>query len=134
MVSSAAASPVGPVVGHQCLDPRRGGHRRVPSQRADGAARLLQPLARELVRPMHSRQHDVTVGAVFHEGAGRLELDGQAGQGVGEHIVDLARDPRRLLEPRGPQLLLVRALGLGQQQLGLLGPERALAGIGRGQE
>jgi hypothetical protein len=33
--------------------------------------------------------------------------------------MDVAGDPRRLLEPGGPQLLLLRALGLGEQQLRL---------------
>ena len=70
----------------------------------------------------------VAVGALLEQRARRLELDRQTGQRMGEHVVDLARDPRRLLQARRAQLLLVRALGLGQQQLGLLGPLRATGG------
>lgn len=82
---------------------------------------------------MHAREQGVPVGALLDQRGRRLELNRQAGQRVRQHVVDLARDSRRLLEPRRAQLLLVRALRLGEQQLGLL---RALARLaaGRGGE
>ena len=115
-----------PVLGHERLDPRRRRHR-LAAQHADGLPGLLQPLARERVRALHPRQHRVAVGALLNQRTRRLELNREPGERVRQHVVDLPGDPRRLLEPRRAQLLLVRALGLGEQQLGLFGTHLGLA-------
>ena len=50
--------------------------------------------------------------------AGALELDGQAGQRVGEHVVQLAGDAAAFGQRGRGGLGLLRVLELGQQQLG----------------
>ncbi len=47
-----------------------------------------------------------------------LELDRGAGEGVGEHVVKLARDPATLGDRGGTRLLLARVLQLCEQHLG----------------
>jgi len=61
---------------------------------------------------MHSPQAPQdfrSLAAALEQRAGRLQLDRQAGQRVREHVVDLAGDPRRLLQTRGAELLLAGA-------------------------
>ena len=107
----------------QRRDRSRRRHRRIAAQCSDRTARLLQPLARELVCALDALADRVRIRALREQRVGRLELDHEAGERVREHVVDVARDPRRLFESRGSQLLLVRALRLRQQQLGLLEPQ-----------
>ena len=50
--------------------------------------------------------------------AGALQLDGQPGQRVGEHVVQLAGDAAALGQRRGGGLALACVLELGHQQFG----------------
>ena len=87
------------------------------------------PSRASVVGTLHAREDSVAVGALFDQRARRLELNRQPGQRMSQDVVDLTRDPGRFLQARRAQLLLVRALGLGEQQLGLL---RAHAGLATG--
>ena len=60
-----------------------------------------------------------------------LQLDRRTGERVGEHVVELARDPAALRHRRRPQLLLAGILELGEQQLGrVLARARLLDEVG----
>ncbi len=77
--------------------------------------------------------HERLLGARLHQRGGCLQLDRQPGQRMSEHVVYLSSDPCRLLQARRAQLLLARALRLGEQELGLVGSTDGLAGVGAGE-
>ena len=91
-------------------------------KRADRPTRLTEPVTRQLMRTFDPRANALRVSALIEQRRRRLKLDGQAGQRVRQYVVDVASYPRLLLQARRAQLLLVRALGLGEQQLRLLSP------------
>ena len=66
---------------------------------------------------MVARRASLTASAPG-ELAGALKLDGQAGQRVGEHVVQLSGDAAAFGQRGRGSLGLPRVLELGQQQLG----------------
>jgi ABC-2 type transport system ATP-binding protein len=96
----------------QRLEPL-GARQRVAAQGGDGAAGLVEPAGGEVVGALHRRHHLGGRGAVPREQPRRLELQGEGREGVGEHVVHVARHPGALAEcgrlrvrlARLPQLL-----------------------------
>ena len=101
----------------------------ITAQSSDRTAGFLQALTCESVGPLDAIADGVWILALGKQHVGRLQLDHEAGECVREHVVDVTGDPRRLFESGGSQLLLVRALRLGQQQLGLLKANPGLTDI-----
>ena len=101
--------------------------RRVAAQRSDRASRLLESLARRQLAATDPFERAVDVAALGEQQLGRLELDRQAAEGVSEHVVDLARDPRALIERRGSPARRLGPSRLRDERLGGAAPCDVLA-------
>ena len=107
--------------------------RRVGPQRSDRPARLGQPLVNEPPGVGEQAQRAVDVVALGQHRLRGLYLDPERAQRVGQDIVDLAGDPRALVQRGGALGLELGPAGLGEQRLGLLGlgPVDALVASGQ---
>ena len=105
---------------------RLGQRAAVLAQGGNGLARLVEAVDRKLTRALDALRGTVDVGALHEQGLGDLELDGECGQGVRQHVVHLACNAHALVERGGARLLLARPLRLCEQQLRLLGAQDVL--------
>ncbi len=92
--------------------------RRVGAQRRHRAARLLEPLPRRPPTGADPLERALEVATLGEQHLRRLELDGQPAERVCEHVVDLARDARALVERRGPSARRLGLSGLGAERVG----------------
>ncbi len=112
---------VGPGVTAEILDQCRQlvhGGQPVAAQGADGLPRISQAGLGQLGRALDRGAQSLADGFPVGELAGALKLDGQAGQRVREHVVQLPRDTAPLGQRGRRGFALTRVLELGQQQLG----------------
>ncbi len=90
----------------------------VAAQRADGLLCISQSRLGQVGRPLDRGAQAFADRLPGGHLAGALQLDGQAGQRVGEHVVQLAGDAAPLGQRGRSGLALACVLELGQQQLG----------------
>ena len=101
------------------------------AERADRLPGVGETVANQLAGAVDRRTHLRARLLALGQLARPLQLDRRPGERVGEHVVQLARDPAALGDCRRPQLLLARVLELGEQQLGrVLARTRLLDEVG----
>ena len=101
------------------------------AQRAHHRPGLAQPVAGQCGGAVERFEHCRTDALPRCHGSGRLQLDGQAGEAVRQHVVQLARDPAAFLQRGCLRLGVAAGLHLEQERLCLVARGDQLAALGR---